>query len=160
MVSTMTDATETSAIQYPCAHCGRTNRILRERLLDDPTCGACKLKIFPPSPVTATDGNWAQQVDACPIPVLVDLWAPWCVPCRTVAQPRAELGRAFRLLESLSPKRRAAFVLVGIEGLSPRDGALLLKQIRFGNWCRPVGASTLACSTRIGRVARKRGSIA
>ncbi len=39
---------------------------------------------------------------------------------------RQELGRAFRLLDSLSPKRRAAFVLVAIEGLSLREAAAAL----------------------------------
>ena len=41
-------------------------------------------------------------------------------------ETRTELGRAFRLLESLSPKRRAAFVLVAIEGLSLHEAALAL----------------------------------
>jgi len=35
-----------------------------------------------------------------------------------IAQSRLELERAFRLLGSLSAKRRAAFVLVAVEGLS------------------------------------------
>lgn len=39
---------------------------------------------------------------------------------------RTELGRAFRLLESLSAKRRTAFVLVAIEGLSLQEAALAL----------------------------------
>lgn len=34
------------------------------------------------------------------------------------AESRAEIARAFRLLDSLSDKRRAAFVLVVVEGLS------------------------------------------
>jgi RNA polymerase sigma-70 factor (ECF subfamily) len=42
------------------------------------------------------------------------------------ADSRRELARAFRLLESLSAKRRAAFVLVAIEGLSFREAGELL----------------------------------
>jgi RNA polymerase sigma-70 factor (ECF subfamily) len=42
------------------------------------------------------------------------------------ADSRRELVRAFRLLESLSAKSRAAFVLVAIEGLSVREAGELL----------------------------------
>ena len=52
------------------------------------------------------DGDFDAQVDA-PVPVLVDLWAPWCPPCRMVAP----------VLESLARKhaRRLKLVKVNVD---------------------------------------------
>jgi RNA polymerase sigma-70 factor (ECF subfamily) len=53
------------------------------------------------------------------------LIAPAASP-ETRARQRQELGNVLRHLDQLSPKRRAAFVLVAVEGLSLEETAVLL----------------------------------
>jgi thioredoxin 1 len=40
----------------------------------------------------ATDQNFEQEVLKSEVPVLVDFWAAWCVPCKMIAPTLEELG--------------------------------------------------------------------
>lgn len=72
-----------------CPGCGTRNRIPRQRIGDGPICGKCRAPLpmgeTSDCPVVITDGSFNREVLGHQGTVLVDCWAPWCGPCRTVA---------------------------------------------------------------------------
>lgn len=48
-----------------------------------------------PNVQEVSDGSFEGDILKSPVPVLVDFWAPWCGPCRTVAPIVDELANQY-----------------------------------------------------------------
>jgi thioredoxin 2 len=73
-----------------CEHCGHTNR-LPVAAAGKPKCGKCHEPL--PWVVDAGDDDFGEAAEKATMPVLVDLWATWCGPCRMVSPVLAQLAR-------------------------------------------------------------------
>lgn len=82
-----------------CPNCGQKNRVPHDARVA--VCGKCKTPLSVPSsasgdhPIEVTDATFAELVTRSPVPVLVDLWAPWCGPCRMLAPAIEQLAKQF-----------------------------------------------------------------
>ena len=133
----MSDNTTTSPrITLRCQFCQTWNRVEAARAADKPKCGKCARPLLLDRPWPLNDESFDRTVAESEVPVIVDVYADWCGPCKMMAPHVDTLaakmqGRALvaKLNSDLSPKTALRFDVRGIPTvLVFRDGKVVKRQ--------------------------------
>jgi len=129
-----------------CSHCETINRVPEDRDAAAAVCGRCKERLFSAAPADVSETAFAKHLRATRgVGLLVDVWASWCGPCRSMAPQFARAAgtlepqvRLLKLNSDEAPQVMATYGISGIPALllfhngkliANRSGALTAHQI-------------------------------
>lgn len=104
-----------------CVGCGAINRLADDRDALAAKCGSCGKPLFAGHPTDVSAQMLERQVAKGTTPVVVDVWAPWCGPCRYMApeyeKASQELEPGAQLVKLNSDNEQQFSARLGIRGI-------------------------------------------
>lgn len=98
-----------------CPQCLAKNRVPEDKLNASPACGQCHSVLLPLAPIELNEQNFSQFISNSDLPILIDLWADWCGPCKMMAPHFAQVAKQnprvifAKINTEESPRLSAAF---------------------------------------------------
>ncbi len=131
-----------------CEKCAQLNRV-QLGSKKEPFCGACKAPLaLHGAVVEGHDSSLQNLIAKSPLPVVVDVWAPWCGPCRAFAPTFEDFSQVYagqvvfvKLNSDSNQKSAAQFGIRGIPTILVfKNGTEVTRQSgvipreQFGPW--------------------------
>ncbi|MEO8756552.1 MAG: thioredoxin TrxC [Devosia sp.] len=131
-----------------CVACGAVNRMPSDKPAAGAKCGACGVALFAGKPADVDGGMFDRQIAKSSLPVVVDVWAPWCGPCRVMGPQYEDAARSLepslRFLKLNSDNEQSTAARLGIRGIPTmllfKDGTEIgrvsgaMSASQIGNW--------------------------
>ena len=121
-----------------CGRCGRQNRVPSRHLADTGRCGSCRAALPPlAEPLDVDAATFDEVVREASVPLLVDVWAEWCAPCRQAAphiqRLAAEVAGRALVLKVDSEREPGLAARFGVRGIPSfvvlRDGRVVQQRV-------------------------------